>query len=112
MDAFRFTGGYDPHHLVPHLHEVIEATARPISPGSIVREGRRLVLFVDRFDEWPGSMHSLVLTGSEQPSWRVDVVARRDGYLGQFRRCWQCRRWFQGRAELHLLGHEESSDNR
>jgi hypothetical protein len=110
-EAFGFTGGYDPHHLGPHLHPV-EASLRG-EPQNVqldsIRQDRRVVLFVDRFDDWPTHLHALTstLSGTEPPSWRIDIVSRREGFLGQWRRCWDCRRWFQGSAEHHKLGHPD-----
>lgn len=106
-----FTGGYDMFHLGPHLSGIEGPLGARAVSGNVkldaVRQGRRIVLVVDRFEEWPVHLGALgaQLKGAEPPSWAVDVVSRRDGALGQWRRCWECKRWFQGRAEWHKLGH-------
>lgn len=110
-EAFGFTGGYDPHHLGPHLSPVEgPLMAEPQNLQlEVIKQDRRVVLFVDRFDDWPAHLRAIATTlgGKEPPSWRVDIVSRRDGVLGQWRRCWECRRWFQGHAEHHKLGHAD-----
>lgn len=71
---------------------------------------RRGVVLTDRFEGYPlalGRLARELPTG--KPAWIVDVVSRRDGWLGQFRRCWTCGRWFMGSAVVHAWGHAATS---
>lgn len=69
---------------------------------------RRGVVLADSFEGYPlalGRLARELPTG--MPAWTVDVVSRKDGWLGQFRRCWTCGRWFMGSAVVHSWGHAE-----
>lgn len=71
---------------------------------------RRGVVLADSFEGYPLALGRLARdlpTG--KPAWTVDVVSRKDGWLGQFRRCWTCGRWFMGSAVVHAWGHAATS---
>jgi len=101
------------HHLSAYVaqveHELYdERTDKQLPPYEFVvsTKQRRTALFVERLDHWLMAMHSCTRElPLGHPSWRVFVKSRRDGYLGQFRRCQDCKRWFQGHTEVHKLGH-------
>ena len=40
-----------------------------------------------------------------QPAWHFYLTSMADGWLGEFKRCWECGCWFMGRANDHKLGH-------
>lgn len=109
LRTFRFNGGWDERHL-DHVRAAAESRLyghhAPLTVDA-VRADRRIIAIVERLDQWPATLASIAttLTGSEPPSWRIEVVARREGFLGQWRRCWTCQRWFQGRWTDHALGH-------
>ena len=115
-----FEGGYDPKHLIehgrcsfvwyqggghPNSHDDPSSTAPELIKTN---SPRRVALIVDRFEDWPRELFTLskgLRTG--KPSWHVHVVSRSTGYIGRFRRCHDCGRWFQGRASHHKWGHAE-----
>ncbi len=117
---FGFGGGYDPKHLVGHEHACTsyyqsgkaEWHSNEPAPDDLVviktEAPRRVALIVDRFEDWPrelGRLSSELQDG--KPSWHVHVVTRSTGFIGRFRRCWDCGRWFQGRSSIHRWGHSE-----
>ncbi len=115
-----FGGGYDPKHLLSHVQTCTRwyqdggtgyASEEPIPEDMVViktENPRRVALIVERFEDWPPELGRLSgqLRGGT-PSWHVHVVSRTTGYIGRFRRCHDCGRWFQGRASHHKWGHAE-----
>ena len=113
--------GCDPKHLVDHVgvctrwYQHSFAGERFASDDSLGDLGvevlrshvpPRLMLIFDEFWDWPlalGRYGSDLPAGP--PSWHVHLVSRRGGYVGPFRRCWECGWWFQGPARFHRLGH-------
>jgi len=115
---FGFGGGYDPKHLVEHSRRCVEEyqggehsipTKKPAPDDVVVirtESPRRVALIVDRFEDWPRELGRLSAElRNDKPSWHVHVVTRSMGYIGRFRRCWDCGRWFQGRSTFHRWGH-------
>ena len=100
-----FTGGSDPKHLLGHMKKHGFLSTDRVE-STVIRQGRRVALFVDRLEEVPGALSRLgSTTALGPPSVRVHVTARCLGYLGMYRACWVCSRWMQGPARFHLLGH-------
>ena len=110
-DSLGFTGGSDPHHLRGHLEPVeiglVRGEVHPYmyagfehdAPANArcIRDdaGRYVTLLVDTFENWAPELGRLSKSlPPSKPTWSVDVVSRRDGWLGAFRRCWTCGRWF------------------
>ena len=108
-------------HVFVHVKPIIEQLqgqggpyvsigAQP-SPPTIIKTAspRRVALIVDKFENWPVELRRLSeeLPRDRGRSWHVHVVAMRFGYIGRFRRCHDCGRWFQGRAIFHKWGHAE-----
>ena len=107
--------GADSYHLENHISWILSphqycADAELKDKPTVVWDShqKKAMLLIDRFAAWPGALSTLsreVPLGP--PSRHVHVVSRHLGYLGKFRRCWQCGRWFQGQARFHLWGHAE-----
>jgi len=85
-----------------------ERTDKQLPPYELVtdKQYRRTAMFVERLGHWPMAMQSCTRdVPLGHPSWRVFVTSRRDGFIGRFRRCQDCKRWFQGRTHIHRMGH-------
>ena len=113
-----FGGGGDPIHLVDHIQictghyqggeRVEDVDESPPANFEFIKTDspRRVVMIVDRFEQWPPELGRLSNNlPNDPPSWHVHVVVRSMGYIGCFRRCWDCGRWFQGKAIHHKWGH-------
>jgi hypothetical protein len=100
-----FTGGTDPKHLNrdfwlddPMGHGIVDSV--------VSQNDAKCALIVDRTT---GLLTALAAVSQRipdaRPAWVVHVTARDHGYLGGYRRCARCRRWFAGRYAPHAWGH-------
>ena len=107
-------GGTDSLHLSTHW----TAPLRPLDGSSLPvpatgtdaeADPPRAMLLIDAYAGWAAVLEAF---GNSLPvprsgrSWRVDVVVRRLGWLGQFRRSRDTGLWFAGGHLLHALAHE------
>jgi hypothetical protein len=98
-------GGSDPKHLVGHLgkHRVLNEDS---FESTVIGRERRIAMFVEQFEHVPTALFNLMRSAPKgPPSVHVHVTATRFGYVGLYRACWTCGRWFQGPARHHLPGH-------
>jgi hypothetical protein len=113
-----FDGGTDALHLSAHWSTPIDSLigsalipvpsawtdSRPDPPSASI--------LLDAYVGWAAALDAF---GNALPapasgrSWRVDVVVRRIGWLGQFRRSRSTGLWFSGGHVIHALAHDEAS---
>jgi hypothetical protein len=103
-------GGGDPLHLSTHVMGPV--LREPPATGTLLTAGptkRRAALMLDRYAGWYSALaqHGAGLPQSQgDRSWRVDVVCRPVGHLGEFRLSRLSGRWFAGRNRIHQAGCE------
>lgn len=106
----RWFGSSDEMHTVHHMLLALQPSER-IEPVIVRRNTQaantspRAVLLLDDYLGWPTRLADLKLpkSGSGR-NWRVDVVCKPLGWLGEYRLSAQTGRWFRGRHKWHLLG--------
>ena len=122
MASHGFLGGTDPYHI-GHIHQVFQCLPRtmdstrptgqiPIAKNAEVvmsPETRRISVVVKDFEDWPVALGAVSqAVDANQPAWHLLLTSVADGWLGEFKRCWECGSWVMGRAFDHKLGHELS----
>ena len=110
-----FDGGTDALHLAGHwnapLRTLNDSTPLPVPAAwtDAETDPPRAMLLIDEYAGWAAVLeqfgNSLKVPRSGR-SWRIDVVVRRLGWLGQFRRSRDTGLWFAGGHLLHALAHE------
>lgn len=106
------TGGYDPLHLGHVVSQLLEHDQdQPVDPGTLLfdatERSAKATLMLDRYYGWYSILADV---GRSLPArrdgrrWRVDVVVRPVGWLGQYRRSDVTGRWFTGTHRVHTLG--------
>lgn len=104
-------GGSDPLHLADHAASATqwEPKELPIVSCDDSQEPPTATLVQDSYPGWYRSLEAAeALTAPTRTgrSRRVDVVIRRMGWLGTYRRSRQTGLWFRGRHQWHELGYE------
>lgn len=100
-----YGGGSDPMHLA--VHSMAPAEEPKVDGLMAQGDGRSVLLVVDEYAGW---YSALCRQGGALPprtdgrSWRVDVVCRPIGWLGNFRRSRVTGRWFAGGHAVHMMG--------
>jgi hypothetical protein len=106
-----FAGGCDPMHLTGHLWPYSPlapsaATAAPAIERIIAATDGKGALIIGHTSGLLTALTALSpRVPDARPAWVVHVTARDHGYLGGYRRCARCRRWFTGRYAPHAWGH-------
>jgi hypothetical protein len=101
-----FYGGSNPLHL-GHSETFGCRAEGAGEPELLVDKGRRkAVLMASGLDAWRADLQvaGLRLPGIGDRSWRVDVVDRRVGWLGEYRQRRETGVWFLGRHSVHIKG--------
>lgn len=100
-----FVGGFEPHHLTGHIWNSSSPDGDPIA--TIVSEkSKNAAIIIDVTESLRGSLEQLSPRIPDvRAPWNVHATSREHGYLGSFRRCTQCKRWFQGPFAPHSWGH-------
>jgi len=99
-------GGYDALHLDFHANMPVSVSEDGYQLALAV-EGKlpRATVLVDNYCGWYAALRRAGESLPErQRSWRVDVVVRSLGWMGEYRRSQQSGLWFTGRHRWHALG--------
>lgn len=111
-------GGTDALHLSAHWSTPREsligsAVSVPAPSGWVNSQANppSASILLDAYVGWAAALEAFgnaLPTPASGRSWRVDVVVRQVGWLGQFRRSRRTGLWFSGRHALHALAHDEA----
>lgn len=112
--GYALAGGTDSLHLADHWGAPRQTVSGlPLTPSCSswaqpASDPPRAVLMADAYVGWATSLerfgNSLPVPDSNR-SWRVDVIVKQVGWLGQFRRSRNTGLWFAGGHLLHSLAH-------